>query len=109
MRSNNIFHFFDNGRFSFGSLSDFLTNHPQSFSGNLPSADSPRNLRQTLYGGYIQDDWKARKNLTLNLGLRYEMTTTLTEAHGKLATLRNMTDAQVHTGDPYYQNPTLKN
>ena len=109
MRSNNIFHFFDNGRFGFGSLSDFLTNHPQSFSGNLPSADSPRNLRQTLYGGYIQDDWKARQDLTVNLGLRYEMATTLTEAHGKLATLRTMTDAQVHTGDPYYQNPTLKN
>ena len=87
MQSNNIFHFFDNGRFSFGSLRDFLTNVPQSFSGNEPSSDSPRNLRETLYGVYVQDDWHALQNLTLNLGLRYEMTTVPTETHGKLATL----------------------
>ncbi len=109
MRSNNIFHFFDNGRFSFGSLSSFLTNHPQSFSGTVPADDSPRNMRATLFGGYIQDDWKAKPNLTLNLGLRYEMSTTPNEAHGKLATLRSMTDSQVHLGAPYFSNPTLKN
>lgn len=109
MRSNNLFHFFDNGRFSFSSLSDFLQNAPQSFSGNVPSADSPRNLRSTLFGGYFQDDWKLRSNLVLNLGLRYEMTTTVSEAHGKLATLRSMDAAQVHTGPPYFDNPTLKN
>ncbi|MBW4028805.1 MAG: TonB-dependent receptor [Acidobacteria bacterium] len=109
MQSNNLFHFFDNGNFSFGSLQDFLTNVPQSFSGNEPSTDSPRNIRETLFGGYIQDDWRALSNLTLNLGLRYEMTTIPTETHGKLATLRTMTDTQVHTGNPYFNNPTLKN
>ena len=109
MQSNNIFHFFDNGRFSFASLQDFLTNQPQSFSGNEPSSDSPRNIRETLYGGYIQDDWHALPNLTLNLGVRYEMTTIPTETHNKLATLRSMTDTQVHIGNPYYNNPTLKN
>ncbi len=109
MHANNLFHFFDDGRFSFASLSDFLTNVPQSFSGNVPTADSPRNLRSTLFGGYVQDDWKMRPNLTVNLGLRYEMTTIVSEAHGKLASLPTMDASTIHTGAPYFSNPTLKN
>jgi len=32
-------------------------------------------LRNTLYGIFAQDNWRFRSNLTLNLGLRYELTT----------------------------------
>jgi len=37
------------------------------------------------------------------------MATVDTEAHGRLAQLRNLTDPKVTIGDPYYNNPTLKN
>ena len=70
---------------------------------------TPRNLRQTLIGGYIQDDWRWRHNVTVNLGLRYEMTTVPTETDGKLANLINLSDAAPHLGSPFFKNPTTKN
>jgi hypothetical protein len=98
-----------NGIWNFGSLDDFFGNTPGKFQGGLHSTLSPRNLRQTIFGAYLQDDWRMRSNLTLNLGLRYEMSTVPTETAGKLANLRNITDATPHLGDPFFNNPTLKN
>jgi hypothetical protein len=97
-----------NGIWNFDNVQGFLTNQPTKFQGGIASTLSPRNLRQTLFGAYIQDDWRARPNLTLNLGLRYEMSTVISETAGKLANLRNITDATAHLGDPFFSNPTLK-
>jgi hypothetical protein len=98
-----------NGIWAFGSVGDFLANNPSKFQGGIVSSLTPRDLRQTLFGGYLQDDWRWRPNLTFNLGLRYEMTTVPTEINGKLANLRNLSDATPHIGDPFFNNPTTKN
>jgi len=98
-----------NGIWTFADLQSFLTNNPSKFAGGIVSSLTPRDLRQSIFGGYLQDDWRFRSNLTLNLGLRYEMATVPTEIHGKLANLRNLSDATPHLGDPFFNNPTTRN
>ena len=90
-------------------MASFLTNSPNKFQGGIASTLSPRNLRQTLFGAYLQDDWRWKSNLTLNLGLRYEMSTVIRETAGKLANLVNLSDADPHLGNPFFHNPTLRN
>ena len=98
----------NNGVVSFGSLQSFLTNQPSSFQATLPGTSIPESLRQYIVGAYLQDDWRARRNLTLNLGLRYEMATVPTEEHDLLGTLIPGSQ-QLKIGSPYFQNPTLRN
>jgi hypothetical protein len=98
-----------NGAWSFSSIQNFLQGIPSQFQADFPGTDTIRGLRTSLIGGYIQDDFRMRSNLTLNLGVRYEMSTVVSEVNGKLANLRNLTDPQVSVGAPYYNNPTRKN
>lgn len=98
-----------NGIFVFNSLSDFLTNRPYGLNLGIPGTATPRDLRESLFAAYMQDDWRLRPNLTVNLGLRYEMSTVPTEVAGKLSALRNISDASPHLGSPYFANPTLIN
>src|SRR6202140_1588079 len=94
------------GQFVFGSLSDFLQDQPTSFNAPIGSGITPRALRQSIYAGYFMDDWRAKPNLTVNLGLRYEAATVPSEAEGKLANLPSLTSTTPHLGSPFFSNPT---
>jgi len=78
------------GFYSFGSLSSFLQGVPFLFQGPEPGlTDSYRDFREIEVDGYIQDEWKARRNLTVNVGLRYEFVTNPTTNVHTLNTLIN--------------------
>jgi len=98
-----------NGQYIFSSLQTFLTNNPTSFNAPLATGVSPRDLRQSVFGGYIEDNYRLYSNLTLNLGVRYEPVTVPTETANRLANLRSLTDSSPHLGNPYFQNASLAN
>jgi len=97
------------GNWTFGSIANFLTVKPQLFAGPLPGNNFDRGMRETVLAGYVDDGFRVKPNLTLNLGLRYEMATVISEVNGREANLRNLTDPSVTIGGPLYKNPTLKN
>ena len=108
------------GRVNFaGGLPAFLQNQPSQVFAAIPGGVERRHFRYETFGFYGQDDWRATSRLMLNLGLRYEFNTTVTESQGLQTTLRNP-GAQVDviggpswtsplTVEPYMRNPSLKN
>ena len=98
------------GIVTFNSLELFLTGRPSNVDFAVPGKIDPdRRYRQWLFAGFLQDDVRLSDRVSLNLGLRYEAVTVPTEVDGKISNLRTVSDAAVTVGDPWHDNPSLKN
>src|SRR6201987_4421636 len=121
-----------NGRMNtYASLDAFLTNAGDQLNALAPGGSHEVGFREKLFAGYVQDDWRARPNLTVNLGLRYEMSTRPKDANTvpgysvagysvaaagfqEIISLSNCTQSPTACGpvgvsSPILQNPTTKN
>jgi hypothetical protein len=73
-----------------------------AFLLGLPAASSliARNAdfaeQSTLWAGYFQDNWRVRRNLTLTLGVRYELEGPLAERYG-----RSVRDFDFNAAQPF--------
>jgi len=95
------------GFYQFNSLTDFLAARPRAVELTLPGSRLDRDWRQSMTAAYVQDDLQLRRNLTLNLGIRYERVSVPGEIHDLVANLRAPgRDAATTVGDPLFVNPS---
>ena len=79
------------GAYRMRSLDRFLIDgEVDRFRGDIsPNSNGQRGLRWDIVGWYVQDDWRATPNLTLNLGFRHEFYTVPYDVNGMIANLRD--------------------
>lgn len=66
-------------------FADFLLGEAQQTS--LQYSPNTFHFQDYSYDAFAQDDWRARNNVTINLGMRYEYIGPYTETNGQLANL----------------------
>jgi hypothetical protein len=79
-------YFYNNvdGTFTFRTDLPFDPNNPATFPAQFTQNIGPAETQRDtdLYGFFIQDAWRIRRNLTFNLGLRYDRETAFRKATG---------------------------
>jgi len=104
--------------YTFGGLFNFANDAPLFYQINADPrtggiADAQRHFRSGGYAFFFQDDWKFRRNVTLNLGLRYEYFNVLTERDNRVSNFifgpnGGLAGARVEPTDHLY-NPDRNN
>ena len=89
--------------YGFFNLWDFLNDAPHNEGGGFnPTTGFPTTFRQddreALWGFFVQDDFKLRRNLTLNLGLRWSYFGPLSAKQGNMLVAIPGTGANYMTG-----------
>jgi len=89
--------------YDYGSISDLVNNSVFVLAKNgYPNFVGNRN---TNWDFYLQDDWKATRTLTLNLGLRYDYNTTWATGPGQGQNFDVATQSLLPLNQPAYTAP----
>jgi hypothetical protein len=86
-----------NGTETGNRFADFLLGAPDEYEGGVAL---PIYTRSWYYGLYIQDSWRWKKNLTVNYGLRWDVSSPWSEAHNQFETLHWGQQSKVFPGAP---------
>jgi Carboxypeptidase regulatory-like domain len=73
------------GQFTGNAFADFLLGYPTSAVSGIGRGDE--NGRTNWLHVYAQDDWRARSNLTINAGLRYEYNQHMVDVGNRLSSV----------------------
>jgi len=92
---NNNFNL-DTGAFTFPSLASFIAGVGNQFT--ITKGDRSSAIIQNALGFYVQDNYKVRSNLTLELGLRYDWNMTPTERFNRFVVFDPATRSLVRVG-----------
>jgi hypothetical protein len=89
--------------YNFRNLWELANDKPRLENGSFdPRTGVPTSatkyIRSSIFAGYVQDDWRITPKLTLNLGVRYEYFTPITEKNGNISNVVLGTGAQTLTG-----------
>src|SRR5215510_15111302 len=94
------------GSFNFPSVASFIAGNANSFSVTLGSQSS--SIAEGALGFYVQDNFSFRRNLTFELGLRYDWNMTPTERYDRFIIFDPATGSLVRVGadipEVYHQN-----
>lgn len=95
------------GSLSFDSLSDFLAGLPTG--GSQRQGNTNRNTFENSHAGYFQDSYHWRKNVVLNLGLRYDYYGLIQEKHGNFTNIDPTTGEPILVGQGRLYQPDYRN
>jgi hypothetical protein len=94
------------GSFNFPTVASFLEGTANSFSVTLGNQSS--SIAEGALGFFVQDSYRWRSNLSLELGSRYEWNMTPSERYNRFIVFDPQRNALLRAGtdfaDPYHQN-----